>query len=121
MEKAAKRTGKVPETITTDKLAAYIEGIETTFGADTKHVAAKKLTAKPGTQLIERFHGTLKSRTKVMRSLWRKGTAKTVMDGWLAHYNFFRPHKALNNKTPAQAAKVDTPYKSWKDVVERGE
>jgi transposase-like protein len=119
MERAAKRANIIPKVVITDKLAAYLDGVELAFGADTKHITAKRLTSKPGTQLIERFHGTLKDRTKVMRSLWRKGTAKIVMDGWLVHYNFFRPHKALSGKTPAEAAGIDISYKSWKDIVEK--
>ena len=55
MEKATKRAGRVPKVIRTDKLAAYLDGIELAFGADTEHIRAKKLTAKDGTQLIERF------------------------------------------------------------------
>lgn len=118
VERAARRASEIPEAITTDKLAAYLDGIELAFGAETRHIQAKKLTAKDGTQLIERFHGTLKDRTKVMRSFMRKGTAKIVMDGWLAHYNFFRPHSALEGKTPSQAAGAESPYKSWRDVIE---
>lgn len=117
MERAAKRAKKVPRSVITDKLAAYLDGIELAFGADTKHIAAKRLTAQPGTQLIERFHGTLKERTKVMRSMMRRRTAKTIIDGWLAHYNFFRPHQALGGKTPAEAAGADVPFKSWRDIV----
>lgn len=60
MEKAAKRANKVPQVVITDKLASYLDGIELAFGADTKHIRAKKLTAEPGTQVIERFHGTFK-------------------------------------------------------------
>lgn len=119
MERAARRAGKAPRTIVTDKLASYIDGVELAFGADTEHTPAKRLTATPGTQLIERFQGTVKDRTKVMRSFMRRSTAKTVMDGWLVHYNFFRPHGALKNKTPAEAAGASAPYKSWKDVVKK--
>ncbi len=117
MERAAKRAGKAPKVVITDKLASYLDGIELAFGADTKHVQAKKLTSEPGTQLIERFHSTLKERTKVMRSFLKKDTAKIIMDGWLCHYNFFRPHLAHKGKTPAQAAGAQSPYNSWKDVV----
>lgn len=117
MERAARRANRIPRVVITDKLAAYLDGVELVFGADTKHIRAKKLTAEPGTQLIERFHGTLKDRTKVMRSFMRKSTAKIVTDGWLVHYNFFRPHPAIGGKTPAQAAGVEAPFKSWKDVV----
>jgi transposase-like protein len=119
MEKAARRANSIPKVVITDKLAAYLDGIELAFGADTKHIRAKKLTSEDGTQLIERFHGTLKDRTKVMGALMRKATAKLVTDGWLAHYNFFRPHQALGGKTPAEAANAEAPYKSWRDVVQK--
>jgi transposase-like protein len=120
MEKDAKRAGKVPQVVITDKLASYLDGIELAFGADTKHIPAKRLTARNGTQKIERLHGTLKDRTKVMRSFRRKSTARSLTDGWLSFYNFMRPHFALNDKTPAQAAGAASPFKSWKDVVEIG-
>lgn len=120
MERAAKRAGKVPEIVITDKLRSYLDGIELAFGAETKHLPAKRLTTTDGTQIIERFHGSLKDRTKVMRSFMRKGTVKTFTDGWLVHYNFFRPHTALSGKTPAEAAGVDTSFKNWKDVVVDG-
>jgi len=106
-----------PDIIITDKLAAYLDGIELVFGADTKHIQSKGFRIEPNTNLIERFHGTLKARTKVMRGLRNKTTGRIIMDGWLVHYNFFRPHEALGNKTPAFAAKATFKYKSWKDVV----
>jgi len=120
MERAARRANKIPRAVVTDKLAAYLDGIELAFGADTKHIQAKKLASTDGTQLIERFHGTLKDRTKVMRSFMRRDTSKIITDGWLAHYNFFRPHPSVGGKTPAQAAGAKAPYTSWKDVVEKG-
>lgn len=120
VERAADRVGKAPKVIITDKLAAYLDGIELAFGADTKHLPAKKLTTSPGTQLIERFHGTLKSRTKVMRGLKKRETARLIMDGWLIHYNFFRPHEALNGKTPSEKAGIRFPYKNWLDIVKTG-
>jgi len=120
VERAAERAGKVPKVMITDKLAAYLDGIELAFGADTKHMAAKKLTTSPGTQLIERFHGTLKSRTKIMRGLKSRETARLFTDGWLIHYNFFRPHKAIGNKTPAEKAGIRFPYRNWLDIVKTG-
>jgi putative transposase len=120
VERAAERAGKAPKVIITDKLAAYLDGIELAFGAATKHLPAKKLTTSTGTQLIERFHGTLKSRTKVMRGLKKRVTARLIMDGWLIHYNFFRPHESLNGKTPAEKAEIRFPYKNWLDIVKRG-
>lgn len=117
MQKAWERARKVPRIIYTDKLAAYLDGIELTFGADTKHKQGNPFEVGSSNNLIERFHGTIKARTKVMRGLHNKQTAQLFMDGWLIHYNFFRPHESLKNKTPAEVAKADFPYKNWKDVV----
>jgi len=117
MELASKRAGKTPKAIITDKLLAYLDGMELTFGADTKHIRSKPFTVENNTNLIERFHGSLKDRTKVMRGLKDIKTAKLITDGWLLYYNYLRPHEALNNKTPAQVAGVRFPYRNWKDIV----
>ena len=124
MLKAFERAGKSPRIIYTDKLASYLDGIELTFGADTKHWQGGPFDIGNNTNLIERFHGTLKSRTEIMRGMQRPETATLIMNGWLIHYNFFRPHEALRDlsprgldKTPAKVAKADYPYKSWLDVV----
>lgn len=118
VERASRRADKVPEVIITDKLQAYLDGIELAFGAETKHIQAKGLTGSKN--IIERFHGTLKARTKVMRGLKKRETAKLITDGWLVHYNFFRPHEALGDKTPAQKAGIRFPFKDWLDVVNKG-
>jgi hypothetical protein len=117
VEKASERAGKTPKVIITDQLSAYLDGIELAFGADTRHIPAKGFRVQPNTNLVERFHGTLKDRTKVMRGLKKKETARLLMNGWLVHYNFFRPHEALGDKTPAEKARIDFPYKNWLDVV----
>jgi transposase-like protein len=117
VERAARQANKIPQVIITDKLKAYIDGIELAFGSETKHLPAKKLTVKGGTQLIERFHSTLKARTKIMRGLKKKETARLFLDGWLVHYNFLRPHESLHNRTPAEAAKIDCKFKNWLDIV----
>jgi len=69
------------------------------------------------TNLIERFHGTLKQRTKIMRGLKDIKTAKLFTEGWLLHYNYLRPHESLRGSTPAQVAGVKYPYRNWQDVV----
>lgn len=95
---------------------AYPDGIEQTFGSETKHIQGKPFTEENSTNLIERFHGTLKSRTKIMRGLKKLETAKLFSEGWLAHYNFFRPHETIG-KTPAEKAEVKFPYANWANIV----
>jgi transposase-like protein len=117
MEKAYEKAGKAPERIVTDGLRAYQDAIELTFGADSKHVQSKPFTEKDSTNMIERFHSTLKTRTDIMRGLKRPEAARKLLEAWLVHYNFFRPHDALDGKTPAEAAGIKYPFKSWSDVI----
>ncbi len=117
MDKASERAGKRPKVVLTDKLKSYLEGIELAYGADTKHIPIKGLKAEINTNLIERFHGTLKDRTKVMRGLKNRETAKLFIEGWLVHYNFIRPHETLKDKTPAEVAGIKSNFSNWLGVV----
>jgi putative transposase len=117
MELASKRAGKTPRVVVTDKLGAYIDGIEMAFGSDTKHRQGSPFDIENNTSLIERFHNTLKDRTKVMRDLRDKDTLKRFTDGWLVHYNFFRPNMAFDNKPPAIVAGLKYDCLNWADVV----
>jgi putative transposase len=121
MNEAKHRAGKSPKTILTDKLAAYLDGIELVFGADTKHIQSKPFTVENSTNYIERFHGTLKDRTKVMRGLKDIKSARLITAGWLLHYNYLRPHESLGGKTPAEVAGVKYPYRDWQEVVAKRE
>jgi len=120
MKQAYERVGKAPRVIYTDKLRAYLDGIELTFGADTRHIQGGPFALEHKANYIERFHGTLKERTKVMRGLHTLKSARRFLDGWLVHYNFFRPHSGLpNDMTPAMAAGIRFPFRNWKDVCEQ--
>jgi putative transposase len=119
MEQAYDRTGKIPRIIYTDKLRAYLDGIELTFGSDTSHRRGSPFDTQNNTNLIERFHGTVKDRTKVMRGLHTVNSARLFLDGWLVHYNFFRPHMSLRDRTPASVAGIKFPFRNWKDIVEQ--
>lgn len=120
MRKACERAGKSPKVVITDKLAAYLQGIESVFGADAKHIQSGPFKLEKSTRAIERFHGTLKARTKIMRGMANRETATLIMEGWLFHYNYLRPHQGLKNKTPAQAAGIEVPFRNWIDIVRQG-
>jgi transposase-like protein len=119
MEKAKEKAGKSPKEVWSDGWGGYRDGIELAFGADTKHVVTTPFgDADSSSTLTERWHGTLKDRTKVMRGLKTKETAQLILDGWLIHYNYFRPHEGLDGKTPAEKSNVQLPFKNWLDVVQ---
>lgn len=118
MKEAEKKAGKMPKVVITDKNYSYLDGIEQAFGADTEHVQSRPFTTDTqNTQKIERWHETLKERTKVMKGLKTLDTAIQFVDGFLVHYNYFRGNEALNGKTPAEKAGIRFPYKDWAEII----
>jgi putative transposase len=116
IDRAIKRAGKEPKTVVTDKLASYLD---IRYGKDAEHLQGSPFKIKSSgesTSQIERFHGTIKDRTKVMQAFRDIETLHQFMDGYLIYYNFFKPNSALSGKTPAEAAKVDYQIKNWKDL-----
>jgi transposase-like protein len=121
MQQAYDRGGKAPKQIYTDKLNVYLDGIELVFGSDTKHVQTSPFGRKGGdesTSIIERFHGTLKDRTDLVRGFKSLVKSKLITDAWLVHYNFFKEHTTLGDVPPAQNMGIPVPFKDWREVVE---
>ena len=54
-----------------------------------------------------------------MRGLDDMETAQTMMDGLRIYYNFIRPHSALDGKTPAQEAKIETDKAEWMSLIKK--
>jgi putative transposase len=119
MELASERAGKIPKKVITDSLRAYLDGIELTFGADTKHIQSSPFSEIDSTNIIERFQATIKERTKVLWGFKSTETAKLILAGFLIHYNYFRPHLALNKLTPAEYTGTKTPVKNWIELVRK--
>lgn len=122
-ELAKKRAGKTPKEIITDGLNLYPEAVSEVFG-DNVHVGASpfiKDSEGVNTRPIERWHETLKERTKVLYGLRDTNSALAFLDGFVAYYNFIRPHDGLDNKTPAEVAGIEYPIKTWADVTHLGE
>jgi putative transposase len=120
LEHAKEVSGKTPKEILTDGWRGYDDGTEQVFGSEAKHIKTtpfKKHTES--TNLIERVQGTIRERTKVMRGLKTMQSMNDFLEGWVIHYNFFRPHISLNDRTPAQVAKINFPYANWKELIEK--
>jgi len=118
MNEARRKAGKSPKRIITDKLAAYIDGIELVFGSDTEHIQSKPFVDVNSTNIIERFQGTLKDRTKVVRGFKNTDTARLLTEAWLVHYNFFKEHGTLGDIPPAVKMGA-TPIKDWTEVIRK--
>ncbi len=112
---------KNPWLVVTDSMNSYHSSFNRVFYTnkqDCRHLTYEGLTARKNNNRIERFHGTLKDRTRVMRGLEYLKTTKTLADGFCVHYNFMREHGSLKGKTPAQKAKIDLPFEDgWGDMI----
>jgi transposase-like protein len=110
--------------IVTDGLRAYQEAIAKEFSTQksprTEHVRIPNIRDRSNNNMVERLHGTIRQRNKVMRGLDDVETAQTMMDGLRIYYNFLRPHSALNGKTPAQKAKIDdNSRQNWLSLIKK--
>jgi putative transposase len=116
------RSKSRPKVIITDKLGQYNKSFNHVFFSNVKehkvvHLKRKGFTEEINTNLIERFHSTVKQRTKVMRDLKDKKSARVVMDGFITHYNFLTEHSYLNS-TPAHAGGIGEGIKNWGNLID---
>jgi putative transposase len=81
LRKAYLKAGKAPKRILTDGWKVYPDAVDLVFGAETKHTISTPFVEKDSTNVIERFQGSLKDRTKVMRGLKKPETAQIILDG----------------------------------------
>ena len=98
--------GDYPETVFTDSAGSYAH-IKYSTAKDweinhVKNVGIRKLHAT--NNRIESMNGTLRERVKVQRG-W-KSFVSQIAEGQRIHYNFVKPHQALEGQTPAQRAGI---------------
>lgn len=113
----ANNSTRTPRFIISDGLAAYPDSVERVSGSDARHIRARGPTHAININLIERFHGTLKQRTKVMRGLKSVQSASLILAGFIVHCDFFRPHIALGSRTPEEVAGISFPFRSWERLA----
>lgn len=103
----------MPEFIVTDGLFAYNKRFSKVFRTlargGPKHVRLVSFLDKINNNTIERLHGTVRERTKVMRGFNKFYSAKLILDLWKTYYNFIRPHGSLNGLTLAEASGINLP------------
>jgi transposase-like protein len=117
LEMAQNKANKSPIVMLTDGWRPYRFACKSQFGSDTVHVRTTPFVKKGlSTNIVERWHGTLKDRLKPMRGMDKSETYQLILEGFILYYNYLRPHESLG-KTPAEAAKIDFPYRSFLDII----
>lgn len=132
---AKRKVGNQVKVISTDGLVGYPRTIKKTFGlrltqggktATTSKVIHQVIKSDSGgfNYKVERFHNTLRERTKVMRGFHGCITsAQTLLKGFEIYYNWVRNHQGIENLTPSELAcpQVSIQGKNkWLEIINRG-
>ena len=98
--------GNRPEALYTDALKSYQTLMASLPESERPQHIAKAGIRKPHAtnNRIERLNGTIRERVKVQRG-W-KNPASKIAEGQRIHYNFVKPHEALEGQTPADSAGI---------------
>ena len=99
--------GRKPKYIVTDGLPSYKRAVKKEFPTnvhETEHLYNVGLQHHPNNNHVERLHGTIRQREKVMRGL--KVDDTPIVEGHRLFYNFIKPHESLDGKTPSEQAGI---------------
>jgi len=124
LAQASSLANKRPMAVVTDGLRAYQDGVQKEFftmkAPRTQHVRIPNIRDRSNNNMVERLHGTIRQRNKIMKGLDKESTAQTMMDGLRIYCNFIRPHTALDGRTPAQKAKIDVDScRNWLSLIKK--
>ncbi|MCJ7718400.1 transposase [Candidatus Bathyarchaeota archaeon] len=109
-------------TLITDGLPAYHDAYKKEYWTmkketRTEHIGHITIRGDHNNNKIERFNGEVRDREKVMRSLKKVDTP--ILSGYQIYHNFVRPHMALNGKTPAQKANIESNEARWMSLIKK--
>jgi putative transposase len=117
-QKAKEVADNKPRLVVTDGLPGYKSAFNSEFydhHQSVKHVADVALQSGLNNS-IERMHGTIREREKIMRGI--KSMDTPFFRGNQIYMNFVRPHSALDGMTPAEAAGVGVEG-GWMGLIKR--
>ena len=113
-----------PKIIFSDQMASYHKAINRVFYSryadrGTDHIQTQGLTKSAEQNIIERFHGSVKQRYKVMRGLKTVKSAKVILEGWSTiHYNFFKPHESIGDVPPIYKTDYKPEFTNWVELID---
>jgi len=110
-EKSVRVAKRKPVSIYCDGLPAYGDAFNKVFYTmkkDTRPELIQRVGIRNihNQNAVERLHSTLKDRIKPMRGMKGMETVRTLLEGWVVHYNYVRKHQTIK-MTPAQASGIN--------------
>jgi hypothetical protein len=113
--------GKSPKTLVSDGAANFYEAYLKEFRTQrletrTEHIRHVRLAGDFNNNKMESMNGEIRDREKAMRGLERKDSP--ILTDYQLFHNYIRPHKALDYKTPAEAAGIEIKGKDkWLTII----
>lgn len=128
---AKRKVGNQVKVISTDGLMSYPRVIKKTFSYNphatrNPKVIHQVIKSDSGgfNYKVERFHNTLRERTKIMRGFHGCITsAQTLLKGFEIYYNWVRNHQSLESSTPSDIAVPTIQLENknrWLELIQRG-
>lgn len=118
MKEAEIKAGKYPEYIMGHMHYSYFQKIKKAFRCEAEHMHNQLSAFEYNVELVEIFRGAFLPRLEIMHHFRSLETAQQFHKGWSTYHNFFLNQERLNNKTPAEAAGLEYPVRTWSDLVE---
>jgi transposase-like protein len=110
--------------VITDCMTSYIAAYATQPTDLKEIVHICNVSLRSGMNLhVERLHGSMLEREKVMRSLKKLETARRILNGYRAYYNLIREHQALDGRTPAEVSGIRNTIGSnkWLELIRKAQ
>jgi putative transposase len=105
----SKKRANGPKAIIHDGLRSYDEAFQKEYfslkNPRVKIIRSVSLTHEGLNSKVERLHGTIREREKVMRGMQTKATAQQIIEAIRINYNFLREHSTIK-PTPAAKAGI---------------
>lgn len=111
INKALKNAAQAPTSIVLDGLLSYPKQVEEAFELEMIHASVTNIN------ISYSFLSTIRQRTGVMGRLKNVKSASLILNGFVLDYNFFTPNISLNNRTPAEAARLKPRFKDWEGII----
>lgn len=119
IRKGLEASKNAPEELVTDGNPSYSVAIEQEQKSGSNpiiHIQGPLI--KGLNNRMERLMGTIKQRTKTMSRFGSEKGASNFAQGFGVYYNFIKPHRTLNGKTPAQVADLRLDKSNWLELIE---